>query len=157
MGKQINRDSLRFFAEELRRKQFYELLRLGASRSDAAAKLGTCRRTVWNECDRDAEFKIAVEQAEAEGKIFLITCIREAAPKDWRAALAMLQAKYFEWSKSAHDATPNKDLLKAHRLLGETLRGALASEHHAAVQSALDGYLEGLLLGPSDGDDHDGD
>src|SRR4051812_29677477 len=97
-----NRASRRFFADPRRAKDLCKLLAIGASRADAAMKLGITRRTIWNECDRDPNFKRAVAQAEATGKLELIKQVFTAGKKDWRAAFAMLQAKYSEWSRNAH-------------------------------------------------------
>jgi hypothetical protein len=145
----------RFFADPKRRQELFDLLAIGASRNDAAGKLGVTRRTIWNECDRDPEFKLAVEQSEAAGKIELIKAIHKAAIEgDWKAAYAMLQSKYFEWSRNAHDAIRLKDLVKLLQGLGEDIREAVPAEHHGALQAPIDAMLVKVLPG---GDDDDGD
>jgi hypothetical protein len=120
-------------------------------------KLGVTRRTIWNECDRDPDFKRAVEQAEAAGKVELIQCVFQARKKDWRAAFAMLQAKFAEWSRNAHDSTPNREIVKAYRKLGEEIRNTIPAEYLAALQALLERHLESLVGCLDEGDDKNGD
>lgn len=147
----------RFFADPKRRQELLKLLAIGASRADAAMKLGITRRTIWNECERDQAFKRAVEQAEAAGKIELIAALRKAATSnDWRATLAMLQAKYSEWSRNAHDAMPIKALVRMLTKLREAICKAVPVEHHAAVGAAIDVQLQ-MLVGDDEDRDEGGD
>lgn len=147
----------RFFADPKRQQELFKLLAIGASRADAAGKVGTTRRTIWNECDRDPAFKLAVEQAEAEGKVELIKRVFAAGKKDWRAAFAMLQAKYSEWSRNAQDATPNREIIRAYRKLGEQIRNTIPTEYLASLQGLLESHLESLVGCGDEGDDNNGD
>ena len=73
-----------------------QLVSLGVPASVAAKRLGFTSQAVSMRRKRNKVFNTAMEQAEAGAQIGLISCVMKAAPKDYRAAMGMLERRWPE-------------------------------------------------------------
>jgi hypothetical protein len=81
-------------------RTFLQLLQLGSYQAQAARKLGLSPSAISMRKARNPAFRAAVEAAEAGLEMGLVAHLVKAAPKDWRAALAMLERRFPErWSR----------------------------------------------------------
>lgn len=68
------------------------VVKAGGSIADSAAIIGVVRKTVQNAMVADPDFRTAVRQAKAEGKVRLITKIGKA--RSWQAWAWILERTY---------------------------------------------------------------
>lgn len=79
-----------------------QALRDGNTRTASAESNGVDRVQLWRWMTRFATFRNAVMQAEAQAEVRSTITLRQAAEKDWRAALAWLERRRSaDWAK--HD------------------------------------------------------
>jgi hypothetical protein len=83
-------------------------LAAGSSRKAAAGKAGITYRTLcrWQEQE---EFADAVEVATGQGRALYEEILRQAAEKDWRAALALYESIYLDQSKGRRSNADDLD------------------------------------------------
>lgn len=70
-----------------------DMLRDGMTRTAAAEANGLPRETLSRWISRFVTFRHAVLQAEAQAEVRATTTVRQAAEKDWKAALAWLERR----------------------------------------------------------------
>jgi hypothetical protein len=81
-------------------RTFLQLLQLGLYQAQAARRVGVGPPTISMRKPRFPDFVAAVEAAEAGLEMGLVAQLAKAAPKDWRAALAMLERRFPErWAR----------------------------------------------------------
>lgn len=79
---------------------FLQLVQLGLPQRQAAAKVGFTGNAISNRKRRDKEFRRRFEQADAGAMLSVYAHLLKAAPKDWRAALAILERRWpHVWGK----------------------------------------------------------
>ena len=84
----------------MRRAALLEALRLGATRSQAAAAAGLSRVTLWRWLQEDPELAAAVEQADGLAELAMIRTLYEASMRDWKAAAFWLERRHpAEWGR----------------------------------------------------------
>jgi hypothetical protein len=115
-------------------RTFLQLLQLGLYQAQAARKIGVAKSTITMRKSRFPDFAAAVEAAEAGLEMGLVAHVVKAAPKDWRAALAMLERRFPErWARPeirAQLTAVNVDTNELARAITAGL--ALVAARHAA-------------------------
>ncbi len=131
-------------------------LAAGSSKRAAAGKAGIAWST-FNRWQQEEQFADAVEVATGQGRAVYEDLLRQAAEKDWRAALALYESIYLDNTKGrrvADDGTPAAQV-EALQLTDEEaaervakvltiLRNALGSEE--AVQEVVEANVRRLRL-----------
>ena len=83
---------------DARRTAILEALRLGNTRRASAQAAGVSPDTLYRWMAADTAFSDAVTRAESEAEFYLVQCIRNAAPTDWRAGESLLKRRFrAEW------------------------------------------------------------
>lgn len=145
MAKRAKPGRPRALETEAARKAVLTLLKGGASRADAAAKLGITHETIANEAKRDASFSASLMQAEAEGKIELIGCVQKAAKTEWRAALALLERKWYrEWAKRDPESVSPDQLAHVISNVVAVLLTEIPQKYHTVVREKIGGIVAWL-------------
>lgn len=114
-------------------RMFLQLVQLGSYQAQAARKVGLSPSAISNRKATKPAFRAAVEAAEAGLEMGLVAHLVKAAPKDWRAALAMLERRFPErWARPeirAQLAAVNVDTNELARAI--TAGIALVAARHA--------------------------
>jgi hypothetical protein len=77
-------------------RTFLQLVQLGRYPAQAAKKIGFSKSAITMRCQRSPEFAEQFESAEASAEMALVAHVVKAAPKDWRAAMGMLERRFPE-------------------------------------------------------------
>lgn len=102
------------------------VLARGNTRTDAAAAVGISLDTFARWGHDDADFRAAVEKAEAEARIKRVLIIEKAARTSWQAAAWHLERRDNEhWGRRDHVTV---DLRREAERLAETLEGVSTDE-----------------------------
>jgi protein-disulfide isomerase-like protein with CxxC motif len=117
-------------------------LRAGNTRAAASESVGIDRITLYRWIERDATFRNAVIQAEAQAEVRAVITIRQAYDTgDWRAALAWLERRRHEdWGKR-----DRIEIVNTVRQLAAA--EGLTEEETAAAVAEAEAYLKGLRSG----------
>ena len=81
-------------------RTFLQLVQLGMYPAQAARKIGVTPHAMMMRRKRKPEFDEAMEAAEASAEMALLAHVVKAAPKDWRAAMGLLERRFPErWAR----------------------------------------------------------
>jgi hypothetical protein len=81
-------------------RTFLQLVSFGMFPSQAARKVGLTQQAISARRKRDKAFAAKVEESEATAEFNLMAHVLKGAPKDWRAAMSLLERRFrSRWAK----------------------------------------------------------
>lgn len=110
-------------------KQICENIQLGLSQREAGLLVDhpesgpVCEDTIIEWKKKYPEFSEAMKAAMIRGKRALIARVRQAAKRDWRAAIAILERRHPEWAKKTAVATTDVPVASGAHELAKKLWG----------------------------------
>jgi hypothetical protein len=137
-----------FFASPQVRTDFLTYLMIGCSRNDACKRIGCARKTLDNECDRNAEFKQKVEESELQAKTLAIGCVTKAAKTNPVIALQYLSRKWpNEWAYRKPDVITRAQFKAQIDQLIAMLLTRVPAEYHLSIAEGVNDLLLGVMSG----------
>jgi len=88
---------------------FFEALRRGHTRREAAAIAGVSRTQAWRWLSDNETFRNRAEKAESGFADEMIDRIKRAAPRSWRAAAWLMEHRFEEWMPRGRLAVESLD------------------------------------------------
>lgn len=79
---------------------YLQIVKMGMWPSQAARKVGLTPQAISNRKRRDPAFRERCAEADTSAELALLACVVNAAKKDWRAALAIMERRWkSRWGK----------------------------------------------------------
>jgi hypothetical protein len=128
----------RIFSDNRKRAKVLGFLRAGGSRGDAAKSVGTTHKTLCDECNRDPQFAMALDDAELSGKLRLLRIIQSEAGKNAKYACWLLERKFpNEFGRRAADVVTPAELVSAISMFVSNVTSVIPAECRVDVQRQL--------------------